>query len=97
MRHLCVVDSNNLLVGMLTRKDLMTYKLEENVMEHKAEAIMRGYVYRWRARKQKRGDLAGALAKARGNQAEARVNQVRAVAGTLDMHQLRVLRVGVHG
>ena len=51
MRHMCVVDSDNLLVGIVTRKDLMTYKVADNVQLHKAEAIMRGYVYRWRLKK----------------------------------------------
>jgi hypothetical protein len=32
MRHLCVTDGDNNLVGTVTRKDLMAYKIVENIM-----------------------------------------------------------------
>jgi CBS domain-containing protein len=31
MRHLCVVDNQGILVGIVTRKDLMTFSLEDNI------------------------------------------------------------------
>jgi CBS domain-containing protein len=31
MRHMTVIDSEGMLVGILTRKDLMTYKLADNI------------------------------------------------------------------
>ena len=31
MRHMCVVDQQGTLVGMLTRKDLMTFRINENI------------------------------------------------------------------
>lgn len=51
MRHMCVADGDNNLVGMVTRKDLMTYKIVENIMTPRAEAVIRGWVYNFRARK----------------------------------------------
>ena len=51
MRHMCVADGDNFLVGMVTRKDLMTYKIVENIMTPRAEAVIRGWVYKFRARK----------------------------------------------
>ena len=51
MRHLCVVDDDYRLVGMVTRKDLMTFKLSENLMTPGIEALIRGFVYRWRERR----------------------------------------------
>jgi CBS domain-containing protein len=51
MRHLCVTDGENNLVGMVTRKDLMTYKIVDNIMTPRAEAVIRGWVYKFRARK----------------------------------------------
>eukprot|EP01043_Picozoa_sp_COSAG02_P009157 COSAG02_NODE_306_length_25175_cov_76.540118_18_plen_820_part_00 len=50
MRHMCVVDDEYRLVGMLTRKDMMTYKISENLMTPAIEALIRGFVYRWKKR-----------------------------------------------
>lgn len=50
MRHMCVVDDDYRLVGMLTRKDMMTYKISENLMTPAIEALIRGFVYRWKKR-----------------------------------------------
>ena len=46
MRHLCVVNNHGVLVGMVTRKDLMTFRLEDNVKRHKAEAMVAGWLVR---------------------------------------------------
>ena len=54
MRHLCVCDINGILVGIITRKDLMTFELADNIRLHKAEAMLRGWVNRWRAARKRR-------------------------------------------
>lgn len=41
MRHLPVVDLNGDAVGMLTRKDLMTYRLKENILITRVQALWR--------------------------------------------------------
>jgi CBS domain-containing protein len=41
MRHMCVVDQHGMLVGMLTRKDLMTFRISENMRAHKVDAMLR--------------------------------------------------------
>ena len=51
MRHMCVVDNDYHLVGLVTRKDLMTYKISENLITPAIEALIRGFVYRWRKRR----------------------------------------------
>ena len=51
MRHMCVTDNEGMLVGMITRKDLMTFRLADNIRVHKAEAQLRGFINRWRAKK----------------------------------------------
>lgn len=48
MRHLCVVDNSGMLAGVLTRKDLMTYKLDDSVRMLKARAVLSGWVVRSR-------------------------------------------------
>ena len=48
MRHMCVTDSEGILVGILTRKDLMTFRLADNIRLHKAEALLRGWADRWK-------------------------------------------------
>ena len=50
MRHMCVVDDRSNLVGIVTRKDLMTFKIAENIMTPRTEALIRGFLYRWRKR-----------------------------------------------
>jgi CBS domain-containing protein len=54
MRHLCVCDIDGILVGMITRKNLMTFELADNIRLHKAEAMLRGWVNRWRAARKRR-------------------------------------------
>lgn len=49
MRHLCVTSNTGNLVGIITRKDLMTFRLSDNIRLHKAEAMLRGWAGRWRA------------------------------------------------
>merc|ERR1711871_760192 len=51
MRHMCVVNEDNRLVGILTRKDMMTYKISENLMKPDIEAMIRAFVYRWRMKR----------------------------------------------
>jgi chloride channel 7 len=51
MRHMCVTDNEGMLVGIITRKDLMTFRLADNIRLHKAEALLRGWANRWRAKK----------------------------------------------
>ena len=51
MRHMCVVDYEGMLVGFIKRKDLMTFRLSDNIRLHKAEALLRGWADRWRAKK----------------------------------------------
>lgn len=48
MRHMCVVDNSGMLAGLLTRKNLMTFTLDDNVRELKARAVLRGWVVRHR-------------------------------------------------
>ena len=50
MRHMCVVDNEGMLVGIITRKDLMTFRLSDNIRLHKAQALLRGWANRWRAK-----------------------------------------------
>ena len=67
MRHLCVCDNDGILVGIITRKDLMTFKLADNIRLHKAEAMLRGWANRWRAaqvRRKKQEATAAAAAMA---------------------------------
>ena len=51
MRHMCVVDSETHVVGILTRKDLMTYRIAEHIMPHRVEVMIRDWLYRWRKRR----------------------------------------------
>eukprot|EP01046_Picozoa_sp_COSAG06_P002753 COSAG06_NODE_100_length_24132_cov_93.237507_14_plen_1117_part_00 len=85
MRHLCVADSDNFLVGILTRKDFMTYRLAENIKRHKAESLIRGWVCRWRKRREMRLQLEAIQAKAQ-------------TTGSVDgMYALHVRHVGEEG
>jgi CBS domain-containing protein len=63
MRHMCVIDDEHRLVGILTRKDLMTYKIRENIMSPKAEAMIHQFLYRWRKKREARlgKEASGAL------------------------------------
>ena len=63
MRHLCVCDNEGMLVGIITRKDLMTYRLADNIRLYKAEAMILGWVQRWRDRKAKRRQQEAAASK----------------------------------
>ncbi len=54
MRHLCVCDIDGILVGLITRKNLMTFELADNIRLHKAEAMLRGWASRWRAARKRR-------------------------------------------
>jgi hypothetical protein len=46
MRHLCVIDVSHRLVGMLTRKDLMTYRVMENIIPPHIEGLIKAWLYR---------------------------------------------------
>ena len=48
MRHLCVIDSSGLLAGIVTRKNLMQFKLDDHVCYNKARAVLRGWIVRHR-------------------------------------------------
>jgi CBS domain-containing protein len=85
MRHLCVADSDNFLVGILTRKDFMTYRLAENIKRYKAESLIRGWVCRWRKRRELRMQLQAI---------EAQAQTTGSVGG---MYGLHVRRVGEEG
>ena len=37
-----------MLVGIITRKDLMTFEIVEKIKLHKAEAMLRGWAHRWK-------------------------------------------------
>lgn len=50
MRHMCVIDSDGAVAGMITRKDLMTYKISENIIPPRAEALIRRFLYHWHAK-----------------------------------------------
>ena len=52
MRHMCVIDDEHRLVGILTRKDLMTYRIRENIMSPRAEAMIQQFLYRWRKKRE---------------------------------------------
>lgn len=54
MRHMCVIDDEHRLVGILTRKDLMTYRIRENIMSPRAEAMIQQFLYRWRKKRDAR-------------------------------------------
>ncbi len=54
MRHMCVIDDEHRLVGILTRKDLMTYRIRENIMSPRAEAMIQQFLYRWRKKREER-------------------------------------------
>ena len=47
-QHLCVCDNEGMLVGIITRKDLMTFEIVEKIKLHKAEAMLRGWAHRWK-------------------------------------------------
>ena len=64
MRHLCVTNNEGMLVGILTRKDLMTFKLKDNIRIHKAEALLRAWVVLWRRRKAEQAAVLGDAAAA---------------------------------
>lgn len=48
MRHMCVVNNSGDLVGLLTRKNLMTFTLDDRVCRLKAQAVLRGWAVRRR-------------------------------------------------
>lgn len=48
MRHLCVVNNMGMLIGILTRKDLMTFSIGKNMKRHKAEGALHGWLARRR-------------------------------------------------
>ena len=50
MRHLPVVDLEGDAVGMITRKDLMTYRLKENILITRVQALWRKLIVMKRAR-----------------------------------------------
>ena len=77
MRHLCVTDSENVLVGILTRKDFMTYRLAEKIKLHKAESLIRGWVVRCRKRREVRLQL---------HALQAQAQHVGSVGGVYGLH-----------
>ncbi len=77
MRHLCVSDAENNLVGMVTRKDLMTYKIVDNIMTPRAEAVIRGWVYKFRARKAAEAAEAAATAQGAPNPSPRTVRSMK--------------------
>eukprot|EP01052_Picozoa_sp_SAG31_P084130 SAG31_NODE_44399_length_263_cov_0.615854_1_plen_76_part_10 len=54
MRHLCVIDSDGCVVGMITRKDLMTYKITGKIMSPRTEALIRRFFYSWQLQRLKK-------------------------------------------
>ena len=54
-----------MLVGIITRKDLMTFEIVEKIKLHKAEAMLRGWAHRWKiqqrikARERRRAEARG--------------------------------------
>ena len=61
MRHMCVVDNAGMLAGIITRKDLMTFRLSDNIRMHKAEALLRGWANRWRAQQALKETFGGGM------------------------------------
>eukprot|EP00808_Paulinella_micropora_P004910 g49360.t1 len=59
LRHLCVIDLNGNLVGILTRKDLMRYRVEEAVQEKEAREAKKKATKRAKDLQHKNGEANG--------------------------------------
>ena len=89
MRHLCVVDDRRRVVGILTRKDLMTFKIREGAAAAKIQSVARGVLARkgWvpstekDSKGRKRLNLDQALAKASTSFSEVDGEMITGVAG----------------
>lgn len=70
MRHMCVVDNSGKLAGLLTRKNLMTFTLDDSICRLKARAVLRGWVVRHRLTQHRDALLGTPMSEAKRIQAD---------------------------